>query len=456
MARLPIAVRRLEILEGAMLALKDRGLADLRIRDVAEASGASTATIHYHFSDLGELLLSVHDLATDRFARARVDMVASVPDAREKLRLLAATGLPADEDDALVSALYELHSLHRKYPTHKRLVKALFDQQVDLYASVLEIGVAQQHFRLTLPRARTRRTRRRARGRVRPAHHLPQRIDHAAARRAAAAHVPRRVDRVERARRERGPAVTRARDLGIPVAGEPGPQNALTDVAGLQVGMVTLVDGEGPAAVRTGVTAILPLGRDGIGTAVAAGLFSLNGNGELTGSHWIRETGGLAGPVMLTNTHAVGTVHRGVVEWTNENRPDLAAEWLLPVVGETWDGFLNAIDRDAVTHAHVAEAIDSASATGLVEGSAGGGHRDELLRLQGRHRDRLAPRRVRRHRVHRRGAAAGQLRRPIRAHRRRHPDGRPAGARHPRQRRLARRRPHAGAGRLGLGHRDRR
>lgn len=151
MARLPIAVRRLEILEGAMLALKDRGLADLRIRDVADASGASTATIHYHFSDLGELLLSVHDLATDRFARARVDMVASVPDAREKLRLLAATGLPADEDDALVSALYELHSLHRKYPSHKRLVKALFDQQVDLYASVLEIGVAQRHFRLTLP-----------------------------------------------------------------------------------------------------------------------------------------------------------------------------------------------------------------------------------------------------------------------------------------------------------------
>jgi L-aminopeptidase/D-esterase-like protein len=167
--------------------------------------------------------------------------------------------------------------------------------------------------------------------------------------------------------------VTRARDLGIPLPGEPGPQNALTDVAGVQVGMVTLVEGEGPTAVRTGVTAILPLGRDGIGSAVAAGLFSLNGNGELTGSHWIRETGGFASPVMLTNTHAVGTVHRGVVEWTNRNRPDLAAEWLLPVVGETWDGFLNSIDRDAVTHAHVAEAIDSASATGLREGSAGGG-----------------------------------------------------------------------------------
>lgn len=149
MARLPIAVRRLEILEGAMVALKTRGLPDLRIKDIAEASGASTATIHYHFTDLGELLLSVHDLATDRFARARVDLVATVPDAREKLRLLAATGLPADEHDALVSALYELHSLHRKYPTHKRLVKLLFDQQVDLYAAVLEIGVAQGHFTLS-------------------------------------------------------------------------------------------------------------------------------------------------------------------------------------------------------------------------------------------------------------------------------------------------------------------
>jgi len=150
-ARLPIAVRRLEILEGAMVALKTRGLADLRIKDIADASGTSTATIHYHFADLGELLLSVHDLASDRFARARVELLATTADARDKLRLLAATGLPADEHDALVSSLYELHSLHRRYPTHKRLVKALFDQQVDLYASVLEIGVAQGHFVLHRP-----------------------------------------------------------------------------------------------------------------------------------------------------------------------------------------------------------------------------------------------------------------------------------------------------------------
>lgn len=167
--------------------------------------------------------------------------------------------------------------------------------------------------------------------------------------------------------------MTRARDLGIPLTGDPGPANALTDVGGVEVGMVTLVEGDGPDAIRTGVTAILPLGREGIGVAVAAGLFSLNGNGELTGSHWIHETGAFALPVMLTNTHAVGTVHRGVVEWVNEHRPELAAEWLLPVVGETWDGYLNSIDRDAVTHAHVARAIDSASPDGLREGSSGGG-----------------------------------------------------------------------------------
>lgn len=168
--------------------------------------------------------------------------------------------------------------------------------------------------------------------------------------------------------------MTRARDLGIPLAGTPGATNSLTDVAGVEVGMVTIVsDGKDGATLRTGVTAILPVGRDGIGTAIAAGIFSLNGNGELTGSHWIRETGALTSPVMITNTHAVGTVHRGVVDWTARNRPDLAAEWLLPVVAETWDGYLNSINVDAVTHEHVATAIDAASATGLLEGSHGGG-----------------------------------------------------------------------------------
>lgn len=167
--------------------------------------------------------------------------------------------------------------------------------------------------------------------------------------------------------------MTRARDLGIPLQGIPGARNELTDVPGLTVGMVDIVSDEGGVAVRTGVTAILPLGRERIGTAVAAGLFSLNGNGELTGSHWIRETGAFATPVLITNTHAVGTVHRGVVEWTAHNRPELAAEWLLPVVAETWDGYLNSINVDAVGHEHVATAIDTASATGLLEGSHGGG-----------------------------------------------------------------------------------
>lgn len=165
----------------------------------------------------------------------------------------------------------------------------------------------------------------------------------------------------------------RARDLGIRLQGVPGATNALTDVPGVEVGMVDVVSDEGGVALRTGVTAILPLGRERIGTAVTAGLFSLNGNGELTGSHWIRETGAFASPVLITNTHAVGTVHRGVVEWTARNRPELAAEWLLPVVAETWDGYLNSINVDAVTHQHVARAIDEASPAGLLEGSHGGG-----------------------------------------------------------------------------------
>jgi L-aminopeptidase/D-esterase-like protein len=167
----------------------------------------------------------------------------------------------------------------------------------------------------------------------------------------------------------------RARDLGIRLDGEPGPHNGLTDVAGVEVGMVTLVeDGTDPGvAARTGVTAILPLGRAGIGTSVPAAVFALNGNGELTGSHWIRETGALTGPVMITNTHAVGTVHRGVIDWTAHHRPDLAAEWLLPVVAETWDGYLNSINAPFVRPEHAGQAIDAATTAPVTEGSAGGG-----------------------------------------------------------------------------------
>ncbi len=167
----------------------------------------------------------------------------------------------------------------------------------------------------------------------------------------------------------------RARDLGIRLQGDPGRLNAITDVRGLEVGMVTLIqDTADPAvAARTGVTAILPLGRAGIGSSVPGAIYSLNGNGEMTGSHWIRETGAVDGPVMITNTHAVGAVHTGVVEWVARNRPDVAAEWLLPVVAETWDGYLNSINESFVTAAHAVEAIDAAASGPVAEGSFGGG-----------------------------------------------------------------------------------
>lgn len=167
----------------------------------------------------------------------------------------------------------------------------------------------------------------------------------------------------------------RARDLGIPFDGDPGANNAITDVVGVEVGMATVIqDTDDPdVCARTGVTAVLPIGREGIGTSVPAGIFSLNGNGEMTGTHWIRETGGLAGPVMITNTHAVGTVHRGVIDWTARHRRGLATQWLLPVVAETWDGYLNSINEPFVTPEHVFHAIDAATTGPVAEGSFGGG-----------------------------------------------------------------------------------
>ncbi len=171
---------------------------------------------------------------------------------------------------------------------------------------------------------------------------------------------------------------TRARQLGLRFDGTPGPLNAITDVEGVEVGHVTLIDGDGPlrvgtGPVRTGVSAVLPRGRCGLGEAVPAGWSTLNGNGEMTGTHWISETGGLSGPVMITNTHAVGPVHRGVIDWTARNRPDLAAQWLLPVVAETWDGYLNDINGDHLSSAHAVAAIDAARGGVVAEGSVGGG-----------------------------------------------------------------------------------
>ena len=167
----------------------------------------------------------------------------------------------------------------------------------------------------------------------------------------------------------------RARDVGITFPGTPGPLNAITDIAGIEVAMTTLnFDTRTQAvAARTGVTAILPLGKAGIGTSVPAAIYSLNGNGEMTGSHWINETGALTGPVMITNTHAVGTVHRGVIEWIVRNKPHLATQWLLPVVAETWDGYLNSINEPFITTDHAGQAIDAADSGPVAEGSSGGG-----------------------------------------------------------------------------------
>ncbi|XNR88954.1 P1 family peptidase [Streptomyces sp. R-74717] len=162
----------------------------------------------------------------------------------------------------------------------------------------------------------------------------------------------------------------RARELGIPLAGEPGPWNAITDVPGVEVGYVTLVEGED---VRTGVTALLPRGRDGVGTPCAAAWHSFNGNGEMTGTAWIEESGSLAVPVVITNTYAVGPVHRGVVEWVRANRRGMAPEWLLPVVTETWDGHLNDIHGSAVESRHAADAIEAAASGPVEEGCVGGG-----------------------------------------------------------------------------------
>ncbi|MFJ8851027.1 P1 family peptidase [Streptomyces sp. NPDC102437] len=162
----------------------------------------------------------------------------------------------------------------------------------------------------------------------------------------------------------------RARGLGIPLTGEPGRWNAITDVPGVEVGYVTLVDGDD---VRTGVTALLPRGREGVGTPCAAGWHSFNGNGEMTGTAWIEETGSLAVPVVITNTYAVGPVHRGVVEWVRANCVGMAPEWLLPVVTETWDGHLNDIHGSAVESRHAGEAIGAAASGPVEEGCVGGG-----------------------------------------------------------------------------------
>jgi len=168
----------------------------------------------------------------------------------------------------------------------------------------------------------------------------------------------------------------RARDLGVPFDGTPGPLNAITDVAGIEVGHVTLISGGGPQAVRTGVTAVWPRGKQ-FAPPVFGGWFSLNGNGEMTGTTWLEESGLLDGPVMITNTHSVGVVRDSYIKWrvarARQAGIDLSDEWSLPVVAETWDGFLNDINGFHVHDADVSAALDSAKGGPVAEGNVGGG-----------------------------------------------------------------------------------
>jgi D-aminopeptidase len=179
---------------------------------------------------------------------------------------------------------------------------------------------------------------------------------------------------------EKSATKPRARDLGVPFDGAPGPFNAITDVSGVLVGHTTLISGEGKlqvgkGPVRTGVTAVLPRGKDSMNNPVFAGWWSLNGNGEMTGTTWVEESGFLEGPVMITNTHSVGVVRDAVIQWrVNHGQPDPTGYWWsLPVVAETWDGWLNDINGFHVKPEHAFHAIDSARGGAVEEGAVGGG-----------------------------------------------------------------------------------
>jgi D-aminopeptidase len=175
-------------------------------------------------------------------------------------------------------------------------------------------------------------------------------------------------------------AKPRARDLGVPFDGTPGALNAITDVSGITVGHTTLISGEGKlqigkGPVRTGVTAVLPRGKNSMNDAVFAGWWSLNGNGEMTGTTWVEESGFLEGPVMITNTHSVGVVRDAVIQWrVAHGQPDPTGYWWsLPVVAETWDGWLNDINGFHVKPEHAFQAIDYAHSGPVEEGNVGGG-----------------------------------------------------------------------------------
>ena len=169
--------------------------------------------------------------------------------------------------------------------------------------------------------------------------------------------------------------VPNARALGIRLQGEPGPNNAITDVTGVEVGHTTIIEGQGrlivgQGPIRTGVTAILPRGRES-GDSTFAAWFSLNGNGEMTGTTWIEHSGLLEGPILITNTHSVGVVRDAVIAWQRDRDPSFL--WALPVVAETYDGSLNDINGFHVTAEHTFAALDGASSGPVEQGAVGGG-----------------------------------------------------------------------------------
>jgi D-aminopeptidase len=168
----------------------------------------------------------------------------------------------------------------------------------------------------------------------------------------------------------------RARDLGIPFEGTPGPLNAITDVAGLEVGHTTLIEGD---SVRTGVTAIWPRGKASSDPAFG-GWFSLNGNGEMTGTTWVEESGFVDGPILVTNTHSVGVVRDAFITWQVKNHRGPGTNnipgggfWSLPIVAETYDGYLNDTNGFHVKPEHVFQALEAARTGTVPEGNVGGG-----------------------------------------------------------------------------------
>ena len=171
----------------------------------------------------------------------------------------------------------------------------------------------------------------------------------------------------------------RARDHGI-ILGRllPGPHNAITDVAGVRVGHATLIRGDGPRVVgrgpvRTGVTVVVPHDGDPFVEPVFAGCHRLNGNGELTGLEWLRESGFLTSPIAITNTHSVGVVRDALIAHAIRHHPAGAEFWSLPVVGETYDGVLNDMNGFHVRAEHLDAALDGAAAGPVTEGAVGGG-----------------------------------------------------------------------------------